>query len=106
MVAARIGCECRPIRRSSCSGRSRFTTPTRALILNDAKIADRSSRMDLRKNDDGSVDIYCGPQAPAGFEKNWIPTVAGRNWFAYFRFYRPTEPYFDRSWPLPDFERL
>jgi len=37
-----------------------------------------------------------------GFGKNWIATVPGRNWFAYFRFYRPTEPYFDGS----DFERL
>ena len=77
-----------------------------ALILNDQKIADRSSRMDLRKNADGSVDIYCGPKPPAGFEKNWIPTVPGKNWFAYFRFYQPTEAYFDRSWPLPDFEQI
>ena len=70
------------------------------------KIADRSSRMDLRENKDGSVDIYCGPRPPAGFEKNWIPTVPRKNWFAYFRFYQPTEAYFDRSWPLPDFEQL
>jgi hypothetical protein len=83
-----------------------YDADTRALILNDEKIADRSSRMDLRRNDDGAIDIYCGPKAPAGFEKNWIPTVPGRNWFAYFRFYRPTEAYFDRSWPLPDFEPL
>ena len=83
-----------------------YDIDTRALIVNDQKIADRSSRMDLRKNDDGSVDIYTGPTAPAGFEKNWIPTVPGKNWFAYFRFYQPTEPYFDRSWPLPDFERV
>jgi hypothetical protein len=83
-----------------------YDADTRALILNEQKIADRSSRMDLRMNEDGSVDIYCGPQAPAGFEKNWIPTVPGRNWFAYFRFYQPTEAYFDRSWPLPDFEQV
>jgi hypothetical protein len=83
-----------------------YDVDTRALILNEQKIADRSSRMDLRKNEDGSVDVYCGPKAPAGFEKNWIPTVAGKNWFAYFRFYQPTEAYFDRSWPLPDFERV
>jgi hypothetical protein len=80
-----------------------YDVDTRALILNEQKIADRSSRMDLRKNDDGSVDIYCGPKAPAGFEKNWIPTVPGKNWFAYFRLYQPTEAYFDRSWPLTDF---
>ena len=83
-----------------------YDIDTRALIVNDQKIADRSSRMDLRTNRDGSVDIYCGPTAPAGFEQNWIPTVPGKNWFAYFRFYQPTEPYFDRSWPLPDFEKV
>jgi hypothetical protein len=83
-----------------------YDVDSRALILNDQRIADRSSRMDLRKNEDGSVDIYCGPKAPAGFEKNWIPTVPGKNWFAYFRFYQPTETYFDRSWPLPDFEQV
>jgi hypothetical protein len=83
-----------------------YDVDTRALILNQQRIADRSSRMNLRKNDDDSIDIHCGPNAPAGFEQNWIPTVPGRNWFAYFRFYQPTEAYFDRSWPLPDFERL
>jgi hypothetical protein len=83
-----------------------YDVDTRALILNEQKIADRSSRMDLRKNEDGSIDIHCGPKAPAGFEQNWIPTVPGRSWFAYFRFYQPTGAYFDRSWPLPDFERL
>jgi len=83
-----------------------YDVDTRALILNPQEIADRSSRMDLRQNEDGSVDIHCGPKAPAGFEKNWIPTVPGKNWFAYFRFYQPTEAYFDRSWPLPDFEQV
>ena len=83
-----------------------YDVDTRALIRNDQKIADRSSRMDLRTNADGSVDIHTGPKAPPGFEKNWIPTVPGRNWFAYFRFYQPTEAYFDRSWPLPDFEEV
>jgi len=83
-----------------------YDVDTRALIVNKQQIADRSSRMDLRKNDDGSVDIYTGPEAPAGFEQNWIPTAPGKNWFAYFRFYQPTEPYFDRSWPLPDFEQV
>ena len=81
-----------------------YDVSTRALILNEQGIPDRSSRMDLRKNADGSVDIYCGPKVPDGFEKNWIPTLPGKNWFAYFRLYQPTEPYFERSWPLPDFE--
>lgn len=83
-----------------------YDVGTRALIVNGQGIVDRSSRMDLRKNANGSVDIHCGPKAPAGFEKNWIPTVPGKNWFAYFRFYQPTEAYFDKSWPLPDFEQV
>ncbi len=80
-----------------------YDVDTRCLIQNEQKIADRSSRMDLRANKDGSVDIYCGPKPPEGFEANWIPTVPGRNWFAYFRFYEPTTAYFERTWPLPDF---
>ena len=46
------------------------------------------------------------PRSAAGKESNWLPTLPGRGWFAYFRFYAPTEPYFDRSWALPDVERV
>ena len=55
-----------------------YDVDTRALILNEQGIADRSSRMGLRKNADDSIDIYCGPKAPAGLEGNWIPTIAGK----------------------------
>jgi hypothetical protein len=82
-----------------------YDVATRALIANKQQIADKSSRMDLIKNDDGSVDIYIGPDAPEGKEANWIPTVPGKAWFAYFRFYSPTEAYFDRSWVLPDIKK-
>ena len=61
--------------------------------------------MDLLKNADGWVDILIGPMRPAGKEANWIPTVPGKTWFACFRFYSPTEPYFDRSWVLADIEK-
>jgi hypothetical protein len=82
-----------------------YDVATRALISNKQKIADKSSRMDLIKNDDGSVDIYIGPNAPEGKEANWIPTVPGKSWFSYFRFYSPTEAYFDQSWVLPDIKK-
>jgi hypothetical protein len=39
--------------------------------------------MDLLVNEDGSIDLYFGPDAPAGKEQNWIPTVAGKAWFPY-----------------------
>jgi hypothetical protein len=81
-----------------------YDLETRSFIDNKEEIADRSPRMNLRTNDDGSVDIYCAPAAPSGFENNWIPTISGRAWFSYFRLYAPTEAYFDRSWALPDIE--
>ena len=62
--------------------------------------------MDIRTNSDGSVDVYFGPEAPKGFENNWIPTVPGRSWFTYFRLYAPLQPYFDEAWPLPDIEEV
>ena len=58
----------------------------------------------LRKNADGSVVLYVGPKAPAGWEQNWIETVPDKAWFAYFRFYGPMDGYFKRTYPLPDFE--
>jgi hypothetical protein len=83
-----------------------YDTETRCFIDNKYEIAGRDSRMDLIKNADGSVDLYFGPEAPKGKEKNWVPTIPGRGWFAYFRFYAPTEAYFDRSWSLPDIEKV
>lgn len=80
-----------------------YDTRTRCLIDNPQGIADRSSRMPgLVKNADGSVDLYMGPTPPAGHEQNWIPTVRGCAWFAYFRLYAPLEPYLDSTWPLPN----
>jgi hypothetical protein len=55
---------------------------------------------------DGSIEVYFGPTAPKGVENNWIPTVPGRAWLAYLRFYAPTEADFDQSWPLPDIEKV
>ena len=84
-----------------------YDVDTRSLIQNKEQQADRSSRQpDLVKNADGSVDLYIGPNAPAGFEKNWIPTAPGKAWFPYFRLYAPTEAHFDRTWILPDFEKM
>lgn len=53
-------------------------------------------------NADGSIDIYFGPDAPAGKDKNWIRTVPGKGWFTWMRFYSPTEPFFDKTWKPDD----
>ena len=79
---------------------------TRSQVQTNANNAALSSYDDLRKNSDGSVDLYFGPTAPKGYESNWVKTIAGRGWWVWFRFYSPTEAFFDKSWQLPDFERM
>lgn len=82
-----------------------YDVDTRCIIVNDQEIADRSSRTDLLVNDDGSISIHFGPEAPAGREQNWIPTVAGKAWFPYFRLYSPKPAFLDKSWLLPDIQK-
>jgi len=83
-----------------------YEVNTRTLINNKYEIADRSSRMDLAVNADGSVDLFIGPDKPDGTKtKNWIPTEKGRGWFPYFRLYSPKKAFLDRTWVLPDIEK-
>ncbi|QYO62919.1 DUF1254 domain-containing protein [Leptolyngbya sp. 7M] len=83
-----------------------YDTETRCFIDTPYNIAGVDSRGDLIQNADGSVDLYFAPTAPTGKETNWAPTLPDRGWFAYFRFYAPTEPYFERIWTLPDIEKV
>ena len=83
-----------------------YDAATRCLIDNKQRNADLSSRKDLIKNTDGSFDLYFGPEAPAGKEKNWVQTNPGHHWFAYMRFYGPTTAYFDKSWKMDDIVKV
>jgi hypothetical protein len=76
-------------------------------LIDTGELPDKSSRMDLEFNKDGSVDLYFGPELPKGTPKsNWTKTVPGEGWFTYFRFYAPTQPYFDKTWQLPDIVKV
>jgi len=75
-------------------------------ILNTPKASRSSQIPDLQKNDDGSIDIYFGPNVPAGKEANWVPTVAGRQFEVMFRLYGRTKPLFEKTWVLPDIEEV
>jgi hypothetical protein len=77
---------------------------TRSMVKTDTMKAGVSSNDKLQANTDGSVDIHFGPKAPKD-GGNWVKTRPGRGWFAYFRWYGPTEHFFDKSWTLPDIER-
>ena len=60
----------------------------------------------LQTNNDGSVDVYFGPAALSGKESNWVPTSSEGGFEVLFRFYGPEKPLFDKTWKLPDIERV
>jgi len=83
-----------------------YNRATHALIK-DVSPASRSSQApDLQKNADGSVDVFFGPKPPAGKEGSWVPTKQGENFELLFRLYAPTKPLFDKTWKLPDIEKV
>ena len=79
---------------------------TRSLLQNGMDKPSVSSYDDPIVNDDGTVDLFFGPEAPAGKEKNWVKTIPGEGWEILFRLYGPLEPYFDGSWKPDDFVKL
>lgn len=58
----------------------------------------------LKVNDDGSIDLYFAPSAPEGQEANWIPTR--EEFWVCLRLYGPEKELFDKSWSLPDIEKI
>ena len=53
---------------------------TRSMLANGQPFPSRNSYdPSIRANDDGSIDIYIGPEPPPGYENNWIRTVPGTN---------------------------
>jgi hypothetical protein len=79
---------------------------SRSMIQTDTNKAAVSSYDKLRTNPDGSIDLYFGTHPPQGNEVNWVKTTSGKGWFAYFRWYSPTQAFFDKSWKLPDIEAV
>jgi len=83
-----------------------YDQETAAFFRNSTHLTVDSLDKGVRKNADGTVDIYIGPKAPAGQEANWIYTPPGKNWYPWFRFYGPEKAILDKSWRLPDIERI
>jgi hypothetical protein len=79
---------------------------THALIRDMPRASRSSQSSGLITNADGSVDVYFAPKAPAGKESNWVPTDAKGRFEALFRFYGPEKPLFDKTWVLPDIEKI
>ncbi len=83
-----------------------YDRATHALIREQKTVSRSSQSPGLQSNSDGSVDLYFGPKAPVGKEPNWVPTSPGGKFEVLFRFYGPEKPLFDKTWILPDIERI
>jgi hypothetical protein len=51
----------------------------------------------LKYNQDRSIDLYVGLDAPEGLESNHVKTVGDDGWFVYFRLYAPEQAFFDKD---------
>ena len=78
-----------------------------ASYLRDIEPSSIDSNMkNVKKNADGSVDIYFGPKAPKGKESNWLPTDPKRRFFLLARFYGPEKGLYDGSFELNNIELI
>jgi hypothetical protein len=76
-----------------------YDNQTRSMLQTDQKAPSVSSQdKGIKTNADGSVDVWFGPKAAAGFEKNWVQTIPGKGWFMILRLYGPLEPWFNKTW--------
>ena len=49
-----------------------YSLKTSSFFLNATRLTLSSLDKEVRKNADGTVDIYFGPNAPASRESNWL----------------------------------
>ena len=83
-----------------------YDRETHALVRNMEKASVASIGEGVQKNADGSVDVYFGAKAPAGKEANFVAVDPARKFELLFRLYGPQKPLFDKSWKLPDVEKM
>jgi len=81
-----------------------YSTKYRSYI--DSERFGLSSLDNLQVNTDGTVDLYVGPKPPKDKESNWLETVKGDGIFFIFRFYCPGKAVLNKTWKLPDFEKI
>jgi len=81
---------------------------TRSEIATKQKSAALRSMFELKGLDkETTVTLHFGPKLPKGVpQSQWIQTIPGHGWFAYFRIYGPEQPAFDGSWRPEDFKKL
>ena len=84
-----------------------YDNQTRSMLQTDAQFpAIGSNNEGVVQNEDGSFDIYFGPEAPEGKESNWVQTVPGKGWNIILRLYGPLEPWFEQTWRPGEIELI
>ncbi len=84
-----------------------YDANTRSQVQTDQGYAALRSMFELKDVDKTQpVDLYFGPTAPEGKEKQWIKTIPGKGWFVYMRIYGPQEAAFNGPWKPGDFEEV
>lgn len=82
-----------------------YDNQTRSMLQTDQQFPSISSEQSgIVANADSSVDVYFGPEAPAGKASNWVQTWPGKGWNTILRLYGPLEPWYDKSWRPGEFE--
>jgi len=76
-----------------------YDPQTRSMLQTNQKYPNVGDQTEgIRQNGDGSFTIYFGPEAPKGYENNWIETIPGKSWFVILRMYAPLRPWIDQTW--------
>ena len=84
-----------------------YDTQTRSQLQTSQRFPTVGSQSDgIKKNADGSFDLYFAPKAPAGKEGNWLATVPGKSWFVILRMYGPLEPWINKTWRPGEIEQV
>ena len=83
-----------------------YDSDSRSILRSRQSFPSVSTYTGPQSNSDGSIDIYFGPEAPTGKEKNWIQTMPDKGWFTLFRFYGPLEAFFDKTWRPDDIDEV
>ena len=84
-----------------------YSVATRAMLDTGQGKGALSGNDEFVRNEDGSVDLYFGPELPEGVsEKNWFKTIPGEGWFSMPRLYDPLETILDKTWRWNDIEEI
>lgn len=85
-----------------------YDPQTRSMLQTDQPFPSKQSQRDsdMIVNEDGSIDLYFGPEAPEGKEANWTQTVPGKGFFMVLRLYSPKEEWYKKTWRPGEIELM